>query len=145
MLQQILSTGEKHDDQLNELQGKAEDELEATRKAEAKEAQDFAMKKQSLEAEIKFATKDKEDSQKSMSANAEKKAANEGHNFMIRRHTSQNISLRFLIFSSITLHSMSELHVGLVLKDNRSPICFDQVFSGLGGHVHSRSLRRIQF
>jgi len=80
-------------DQLAELQGKAEDELEATRKAEAKDAQDYAMKKQSLEAEIKFATKDKEDSQKTMSANAEKKADQEGELTTVSKDLAEDKSV----------------------------------------------------
>jgi chromosome segregation ATPase len=79
-------------DQLAELQGKAEDELEATRKAEAKALQDYTMKKQSLEAEIKFASKDMDDSKKTMSANAEKKAENEGELETVRKDLAEDKS-----------------------------------------------------
>jgi len=60
------------------LQGKAEDELAAVRKEEAKAQNNYDLKKQSLESELKFTAKDMEDSKKSMSKNEEKKAEAEG-------------------------------------------------------------------
>jgi len=65
-------------DALADLQGKAEDELSAARKAEAKAQSNYDLKKQALESEMKFAGKDMEDAKKSKSANAEKKAGADG-------------------------------------------------------------------
>jgi len=65
-------------DALAELQGRAEDELAAVRKEEAKAQNNYALKKQSLESELKFTAKDMDDSKKSMSKNEEKKAEAEG-------------------------------------------------------------------
>jgi DNA repair exonuclease SbcCD ATPase subunit len=77
-------------DALADLQGKAEDELAASRKAEAKAQNNYDLKKQALEDELKFSGKDMEDAKKSMSANAEKKSEAEGELANVKKDLAED-------------------------------------------------------
>jgi chromosome segregation ATPase len=77
-------------DALADLQGKAEDELAASRKAEAKAQNNYDLKKQALSDELKFSAKDMEDSKKSMSANAEKKSEAEGELTNVKKDLAED-------------------------------------------------------
>jgi len=65
-------------DTLQGLLDTATEQLETARKTEVTAKQNFDMKKQSLEDEIKYASKDLDEAKKGLSANAEKKASAEG-------------------------------------------------------------------
>jgi len=65
-------------DVLGDLQEKAQGQLDDARKKEDSALHNFAMLKQSLEDQMKFATSDTEAAKKEMAASAEKKAVAEG-------------------------------------------------------------------
>ena len=65
-------------DLLADLQGKAEDDLAAARKAESEAQHNYDMKKGALSDEIKFAAKDLDEAKKSKAASEESKAAATG-------------------------------------------------------------------
>jgi DNA repair exonuclease SbcCD ATPase subunit len=65
-------------DVMQDLLEKAQEELDAARKKEETAVHNFQMLKQSLTDEIKFATKDMDESKKAISTSAEKKATAEG-------------------------------------------------------------------
>ena len=65
-------------DVMTDLLEKAQETLDGARKKEETAVHNFQMLKQSLTDEIKFATKDKDDSTKAISTSAEKKATAEG-------------------------------------------------------------------
>jgi len=65
-------------DTLQGLLDTATEQLETARKTETQSLQNYAMKKQSLEDEIKYASKDLDEAKKSSAANAEKQAIAEG-------------------------------------------------------------------
>jgi hypothetical protein len=65
-------------DLLADLQGKAEDDLAAARKAESNAQHNYDMKKGALSDEIKFAAKDLDEAKKSKAASEESKAAATG-------------------------------------------------------------------
>jgi len=65
-------------DTLQGLLDTATEQLESARKAETQSKQNFDMKKQSLEDEIKYASADLDEAKKTSAANAEKKATAEG-------------------------------------------------------------------
>jgi hypothetical protein len=65
-------------DILADMQSKAEDDLAAARKAESESQQNFDMKKGALSDEVKFASKNLEESKKAKAASEEKKAAATG-------------------------------------------------------------------
>jgi len=63
---------------LQDLQEKAEDQLEAARKKEVAAAQNFELRKQALDDEIRFAKRDMEQAKKGIASYAEKKSTAEG-------------------------------------------------------------------
>jgi DNA repair exonuclease SbcCD ATPase subunit len=65
-------------DVMQDLLEKAQEELDAARKKEETAVHNFQMLKQSLTDEIKFATKDMDESKKAISTSAEKRATAEG-------------------------------------------------------------------
>eukprot|EP00929_Paragymnodinium_shiwhaense_P063422 TRINITY_DN3167_c1_g1_i1.p2 TRINITY_DN3167_c1_g1~~TRINITY_DN3167_c1_g1_i1.p2 ORF type:complete len:672 (+),score=255.20 TRINITY_DN3167_c1_g1_i1:67-2082(+) len=65
-------------DVLGDMQSKAEAQLEESRKKESQALHNFKMVKQSLDDEIKFATKDSDAAKKEMAASSEKKAVAQG-------------------------------------------------------------------
>merc|ERR1711865_540392 len=65
-------------DTLQGLLDTATEQLETARKTEVTAKQNYDMKKQSLEDEIKYASKDLDEAKKGLSANEEKKAVAEG-------------------------------------------------------------------
>jgi len=65
-------------DTLDDLSEKAEAQLADARQAETTALHNFEMLKQSLQDQIKFATKDFDEAKKNLAASAQKKAANEG-------------------------------------------------------------------
>lgn len=60
------------------MQEKAEDQLEAARKKEVAAAQNFELRKQALDDEIRFAKRDMEQAKKGIASYAEKKSTAEG-------------------------------------------------------------------
>jgi chromosome segregation ATPase len=65
-------------DTLQGLLDTATEQLDTARKTETQQKNNYDMKKQSLEDEIKFATKDLDEAKKGIAANEEKKASAEG-------------------------------------------------------------------
>jgi hypothetical protein len=91
-------------DLLADLQGKAEDDLAAARKAESESQQNYDMKKGALSDEIKFAAKDLDESKKGKAASEEKKAAASGELTASAKDLAQDIK------------TLSELHADCMSK-----------------------------
>jgi len=91
-------------DLLADLQGKAEDDLAAARKAESESQQNYDMKKGALSDEIKFAAKDLDESKKSKASSEEKKAAATGELTASSKDLAQDIK------------TLNELHADCMSK-----------------------------
>jgi uncharacterized phage infection (PIP) family protein YhgE len=91
-------------DLLADLQGKAEDDLAAARKAESESQQNYDMKKGALSDEIKFASKDLAESKKSKASSEEKKAAATGELTASAKDLAQDIK------------TLAELHADCMSK-----------------------------
>jgi hypothetical protein len=81
-------------DTLEDLLDKAEGQLDTARKTETKSRNDFEMLKQSLEDEMKFASKDMDDGKKGMAAASEKKSTATGELGIVQKELSADIETK---------------------------------------------------
>merc|ERR1712086_497590 len=81
-------------DTIQDLLGKAEDQLSDIRKTETKNTNNFGLLEQSLEDEIKFANNDLDAAQKGIAASTEKKATAEGDLEVTKKDLAEDVSAK---------------------------------------------------
>merc|ERR1711957_629239 len=81
-------------DTIQDLMGKAEDQLADIRKTENKNKNNFALLEQSLEDEIKFANNDLDAAKKGIAASTEKKATAEGDLEVTKKDLAEDITAK---------------------------------------------------
>jgi len=150
-------------DTLEDLLEKAESQLDETRKKETKAKHDYEMLKQSLEDEMKFATKDMDEAKKGIAAASEKLSVAEGELTVTKKELAADVEAkgelhhdcmsRAQSFESETKSRGEELEVLAKAKQiitesvegaSLSQVSFVQVSSRLSSSMDLKSLEVVR-